>query len=178
MCKFIRIESLQEFKKNKKYSVYIENIKTLYHKYSKFLSDDFSPFKNCDISDFIETLSPYIWIILDRKTSAFAGLAYLDNFTGNENTLYSAEVSVCFVKGCRGVFVRYCAKIFFKMCFDVFGFQKIKAQYYPQNFTVKKLLADCGFKYESRLIRETLQGGKPQDIAVCSLYREYYYKKQ
>lgn len=175
MCKFIRIESYREFSKNEKFPEYIENIKTLYQKYSKFLSDDFSPFLNCNIADFIQALSPYFWVITDRN-NRFAGFVYLDNFTGNNEKLYSAEVSVCFAKKRRGAYVRYCAKFFFKMCFDVFGLRKIKAQIYPQNFTVRKLLKDCGFQYESRLISETLRNGKPQDIEVYSLYRTYYYK--
>jgi RimJ/RimL family protein N-acetyltransferase len=53
---------------------------------------------------------------------------------------------------------------------------KVKAQIYPQNFRVKTLLKNSGFIYEATLKNETLRAGKPQDIEVYSLYRDYYYK--
>ena len=105
----------------------------------------------------------------------FAGFVFLDDFVGNGNKFFSAEVSVCFEKKYWGSFVRYCSKIFFKMCFDVFGFYKIKAQFYPQNRFAQRLITDCGFEYEVTLPKETLRQGQIQNIVVCSLYRKYYY---
>ena len=89
---------------------------------------------------------------------------------------FFTSFSVCFDKKYWGNFVRYSSKFFFKMCFDVFGFYKIRAQFYPQNKFVKNLLKDCGFDYEVTLPSETLRNGVPQDIEVWSLYRKYYYK--
>lgn len=175
MCKFLRIESFSEFKKNKYYSEYIVSAGKIYRKYSKYLFDDFCPYKNCGIETFIKNRSPYFWIILNSD-DRFMGFVYLDNFTGNDNKLFSAEVSVCFDRCAWGIFVRYCAKFFFKMCFDIFGFYKLKAQIYPQNIYVRKLLKDCGFEYDTTVHAETLRLGKIQDIEIYSLYRKYYYK--
>lgn len=175
MCKFLRIESFSEFKKNKSYSEYLSAAEKNYRKYSKYLLDDFFPYRNCGVETFMKVYSPYFWIILD-KNNKFMGFVYLDNFVGNANRLFSAEVSVCFDKCAWGIFVRYCAKFFFKMCFDTFGFYKLKAQIYPQNNYVKQLLKDCGFEYDSTLFSETMRLGKLQDIEVYSLYRKYYYK--
>lgn len=104
------------------------------------------------------------------------GFVFLDNFVGNKNKLYSAEITTCFDKKAWGSFTRYSAKFFLKMCFDELGLYKIRAQIYPDNFRVKNFLKDCGFIYESTLKNETLRGGKPQDIEIYVLYRSYYYK--
>lgn len=175
MCKFIRIKSYKPLNDNEKYSKYIEKINELYQRYSKFLFDDFFVEKQNGVDELIENLSPYFWIITDRNDN-FAGFVFIDDFVGNENKFFSAEVSVCFDKKYWGNFVRYSSKFFFKMCFDVFEFYKIKAQFYPQNKFVKKLLQDCGFEYEVTLPSETLRKSVPQDIEVWSLYRKYYYK--
>lgn len=175
MCKFIRVKSYNSLKNNERYSKYIGKIDVLYKRYSKFLFDDFFAEKQNGVGNFIKNLSPYFWIIADRNDN-FAGFVYLDDFVGNENNFFSAEVSVCFDKKYWGNFVRYSSKFFFKMCFDVFGFYKIRAQFYPQNKFVKNLLKDCGFDYEVTLPSETLRNGVPQDIEVWSLYRKYYYK--
>lgn len=175
MCKFIRIVSYSVFEQDKTNAGYISCIEKLYRKYCNNLSDDFCPYKNTDISDFITSLTPYFWVITNQN-DRFMGFAYLDDFVGSKDVFYSAEVSVCFAKHAWGNFVRYCAKFFFKMCFDVFRFYKIKAQIYPQNFYAKQLMKDCGFKFESLLLSETLRQGKPQNIEVYSLYRNYYYK--
>lgn len=175
MCKFIRIKTYEDLKNSEKYSKYIKLINELNLKYSKFLFDDFFEKSDLKIKTFIDKFCPYFWLVMDRYDN-FAGFVFLDDFVGNEEELFSAEVSVCFTKRYWGNFVRYCSKIFFKMCFDVFGFYKIKAQFYPQNKFARMLLQDCGFVYEVRLPKETLKNGKPQDIEVYSLYRNYYYK--
>ena len=56
------------------------------------------------------------------------------------------------------------------------GYTKIKAQIYPDNFRIASLLKASGFQYETTLKSETLRNGKPQDIDVYGLYRDYYYK--
>lgn len=175
MCKFLRIDSFSEFRKNEHYSEYISAAEKVYKKYSRYILDDFSSIKNCGIEAFIKNYCPYFWLILNREDK-FMGFVYLDNFVGNSEKIFSAEVSTCFDRCAWGIFVRYCAKFFFKMCFDTFGFHKIKAQIYPQNSYVRNFLKDIGFKYESVLISETLRLGKPQDIEVYSLYKNYYYK--
>ena len=175
MCKFLRIESFLEFEKNEHYFEYLCAVEKTYKKYSKYIFDDFSPLLNCKVETFVENFAPYFWLVLNREDK-FMGFVYLDNFVGNSERLFSAEVSTCFDRCAWGIFVRYSAKIFFKMCFDVFGFQKIKAQIYPQNSYVRTFLKDVGFEYESLLIGETLRCGKLQNIEVYSLYRNYYYK--
>ena len=104
------------------------------------------------------------------------GFVFLDNFVGNKEQMFSAEITTCFDKKAWGNFTRYCAKFFLKMCFDNFGLYKIKAQIYPDNFRVRNFLKSCGFEYETTLKNETLRAGKPQDIEVYALYRSYYYK--
>ncbi|MCM1339093.1 MAG: GNAT family N-acetyltransferase [Muribaculaceae bacterium] len=104
------------------------------------------------------------------------GFVYLDNFIGNGDMLYSAELTTCFDRCAWGVFTRYCAKFFLKKCFDEFGLYKIKAQIYSDNYRVKSLLKSSGFVHEATLKNETLRLGKPQNIEVYSLYRDYYYK--
>lgn len=154
---------------------YIPNIKNCIRSYYKFLIDDFS--KNCisDIYSFVESISPYFWVITDYDDT-FMGFVFLDNFTGNENKLYSAELTTCFERGAWGVFTRFAAKIFLKKCFDELGLVKIKAQIYPDNFRVKTLLKSSGFTYETTLLNETLRLGKPQNIDIYAIYRDYYYK--
>jgi len=168
---------------------YIPAIQKCYQSYAKYLQDDFSCSEE-DIFEFIGRISPFCWAIIARKTNQFMGFVYLDNLIGgsvkvssetNESgnpLLYSAELTTCFDKQAWGDFTRYSAKIFLKKCFDELGLYKIKAQIYPDNFRIKTLLKFAGFEYEATLKAETLRAGKPQDIDVYALYRDYYYKKR
>jgi RimJ/RimL family protein N-acetyltransferase len=154
---------------------YIEQLEQCYNKYSKYLQDDFSPFDN-----FISCLlykSPFFWLITDFYDT-FKGFVYLDNFIGNKDINYSAEITTCFDKKAWGVFTKYCAKFFLKKAFDEFNLYKIKAQIYPENFRVKQLLKSAGFKYESTLKSETVREGQIQDIDVYAIYKDYYYNKR
>jgi RimJ/RimL family protein N-acetyltransferase len=168
MCKFKRIYDTctpcEDFIR------YFSEIKKCYLKYFKYLQDDFN---KIDIINLINAKSPYFWVITDFNNN-FMGFVFLDNFVGNEKYLYSAELTTCFDKKAWGVFTRYSAKIFLKKCFNEFGFFKIKAQIYPDNFRVKTLLKSAGFKYEATLINETLRDGKSQNLEVYALYRKYY----
>ena len=171
MCKFLPIDS----NNINSYPIlhYIPHIKKCLLKYRKYFWDDF-----VDINDFYELLfskCPFLYVIA-KYDGDFAGFAYLDNFIGSGKKLYSAELTTCFDKKAWGDFTRYSAKFFLKKCFDELNLEKIKAQIYPDNFRVRKLLTDCGFEFESLLKNETLRGGKMQDIEVYGLYRSYYYK--
>lgn len=148
---------------------YVTEIFNCYNKYSKYLCDDFA-------KDFLFKV-PFLWAVTTHNDE-FMGFVFLDNFVGNEKTKYSAELTTCFERKAWGIFTRYSAKIFLKKVFDEFGLYKIKAQIYPDNFRISKLLKSSGFEYESTLKQETLRNGKPQDIDVYSLYRSYYYKKE
>ena len=116
MCKFIRIKSYKALQNNEKYSKYIEKINELYQKYSQFLFDDFFVTSSNKSENFITIFVPYFWIITDRNDN-FAGFVFLDDFVGNGNKFFSAEVSVCFEKKYWGSFVRYCSKF---LMFSVF----------------------------------------------------------
>lgn len=171
MCKFKKVDfaanslTLEEL-------CFIENcIKN----YAKYFQDDFALIPK-NIFEIPQILPKNFWLISNFQNKLM-GFVYLDNFIGNKNRLYSAELTTCFDKCAWGDFTKYCAKIFLKKCFDEFGLDKIKAQIYPDNFRVKQLLKSCGFVYESTLKNETLRKGKPQDIEVYGLYRNYYYKK-
>ena len=150
---------------------YIPDIRRCLLKYFKFLQDDFSNYT--DIIHFIYTLQPYFWVILDKDEN-FMGFVYLDNFVGNGEITYSAEITTCLDKKAWGYFARYSANIFLKKCFEETTLQKIKAQVYPDNFRVKNFLNDIGFVYEARLKNETLRDNKPQDLDIYGLYRNYY----
>ncbi|MBQ8460534.1 GNAT family N-acetyltransferase [bacterium] len=152
---------------------FLPDIKKCFDKYSKYLLDDF--FLTGDCLNKLLYQTHFFWVVSDNKDN-FMGFAYLDNFIGNEKDLYSAELTVCFDKKAWGNFIRFSAKFFFKKCFDELGLHKIKAQIYPDNFRVRKILKDTGFVYESLLKNETLRFGKMQDIEVYALYRNYYYK--
>lgn len=154
---------------------YIPELERCFRKYFKYFQDDFSLSLVKNVFHYIVQI-PFFWIILDYSDN-FMGFVFLDNFIGNDEKLYSAELTTCFDRKAWGSFTRYSAKIFLKKCFDEFGLQKIKAQIYPDNFRVKNLLKDCGFEYETTLKNETIRLGKPQDIEVYGLYRSYYYKK-
>ena len=147
--------------------------KHLFSKYSKYIQDDFRSKE--DFFDSISLVLPYFWLILDYKGN-FMGFVYLDNFVGNAENLYSAELTTCFMPKAWGDFTRYSAKIFLKKCFDELKLQKITANIYPDNFRVKNLLKDCGFIYESTLKNTTLRQEKMQDIDIYGLYRSYYYE--
>lgn len=167
MCKFINVFSCN----NLRLLHYIPKIQDCYIKYRKYLCDDFAP---DDIYALVSSYYPYFWIILDNSNN-FMGFVGLDNFVGTGSINYSAELTTCFERSAWGDFTRYSAKIFLKKCFDEFGLYKIKAQIFPDNFRVKTLLKDAGFKYEATLPKETLRFGEMQNLDIYSLYKEYYY---
>jgi len=175
MCKFIQV--IQPLSLNFSATLhYIPEVRKCFGKYYKYLQDDFASFDTKNILSFLEKLCPNFWIILDYNSDDFMGFVYLDNFVGNKTSIYSAELTTCFDRKAWGTFTRYSAKLFLKKCFDEFGLYKIKAQIYPDNHRIKTLLKNSGFIYETTLKKETLRLGKPQDIEVYSLYRDYYYK--
>lgn len=165
MCKFIQLTTNNLFTNLH----YIPLIWENYTKYFKYLQDDFSD-NDINILSLVEKTVPYFWIIIDNKNQ-YMGFVFLDNFVGNNNALYSAELTTCFEKHAWGDFTKYSAKIFLEKCFKDFGFKKIKALIFPDNFRVKTLLKVSGFNYETTLKSETLRGGKPQDIEIYSLYK-------
>ena len=173
MCKFLRVNQETLFQKSSNLR-YIPFVEECWLKFSKYFQDDFS----CvvDRNSLLKFIcDSFFWIILDYEEN-FMGFVFLDNFVGDDNRLYSAELTTCFDKKAWGVFTRYSAKFFLKKCFDELGLYKIKAQIYPDNFRVKSFLKDCGFVHESTLKNETLRAQKPQDIEVYALYRTYFYK--
>ncbi len=172
MCKF---KWLDIYSNDANTLRYIPQVERCYRKYLKYLQDDFFLSNNEDIKTLIHNISPNFWVITNHFDE-FMGFVYLDNFIGNKNYLYSAELTTCFDRKAWGSFTRYSAKIFLKKAFDEFGLQKIKAQIYPDNFRIKNLLKAAGFVYESTLKNETLRLGKMQDIEVYAIYRDYYYK--
>lgn len=159
MCKFVPITPK-----------YTNSVNRLYEKYTKYTEDDYN---EDNLAGIIQRTQPFFWVILTASDD-FAGFVYLDNFIGNSKKLHSAELTTCFLPKFWGIYPKYCAKIFLKQCFDKFGFTKIKALIYPQNFRVKTLLKESGFEKEATLKSETQKNGKPQDIEVYSLFRTYY----
>lgn len=153
---------------------YIPDVIACYSKYAKYLQDDYA--KDFGMMHIFNSC-PNFWIITDISDS-FMGFVFLDNFTGNKKANFSAEITVCFDKKAWGDFTGYSAKFFLKKCFDTFGFYKIKALIFPDNFRVKTLLKNAGFEYETTLPDETLRNGKLQNIEIYSIKRTYYYKNE
>lgn len=154
---------------------YIAKLQSCFNKYSKFLLDDYSDFSH-DVISYVRQ-SPFFWLILSYDNQ-FMGFVLLDNFVGDEFNNYSAELVTCFEKHAWGSFTKYSAKIFLKKAFDEFGLYKIKANIFPDNFRISKLLKSAGFQYETTLKNETMRNNKLQDIDVYALYRTYYYKNE
>lgn len=152
---------------------YIPDIISCYNKYAGYLQDDYAKNYGTDIFN----SCPNFWVVTNFSDE-FMGFVFLDNFTGNGKTNFSAEITVCFDKKAWGNFIRYSAKFFLKKCFDTFGFYKIKALIFPDNFRVKTLLKQSGFEYETTLPDETLRNGKTQNIEIYSIKRTYYYKNE
>lgn len=169
MCKFKKLDP-KSANITTKELLFINNC---IKQYGKYIQDDFAPIPT-SILEIKNNLPANFWLISNFKDQLM-GFVYLDNFIGKSGFLYSAELTTCFAKYAWGNFTKYCAKIFLKKCFDNYKLKKIKAHIYPDNFRVKKLLHICGFRYETTLKKETLRKGKPQDIDVFALYRNYYY---
>ncbi len=172
MCKFVNL-IIDRKKCIFKNTHYLSNVIFLYSRFSKYLNDDYAekhPYKS--VLSIIENSSPLFFVILNEKTNEFAGFVYLDNFTGNQNSLHGAEVSACFEKKYWGNFTKKTALKFFDYCFNELKLKKIKAQIYPFNNRVKALLKFAGFKPDGTLRGETLKNGKLTNIEVYSLLKE------
>ncbi len=152
---------------------YFEQALFLYVKYSKFMDDDYA----------LNGLSIYEYfynLVLRNQSFFFAivegdivsGLVYLDNITGDSERLHSAELTTCFDRRFWGGYTKYCARVFLEYCFKKYGFVKIKALVYPENFRVKTLLKSAGFEKEALLKNETIRNGKLQDIEVYSVFNK------
>ncbi len=164
MCKFVQVKP-----------EYFEQLNHLYKKYMKYLEDDYN---EDTLAGIINRTAPFFWVILTSSDNSFAGFVYLENITGNQKALHSAEITTCFHPDYWGDFSKYCAKIFLKQCFTQLGLKKVKAVIYPQNHRVKTLLKLSGFKKEAELKSETLKDGKLQDLEIYSLFKTYYEVKK
>lgn len=172
MSKFIKI--IINRKKNEYKNIeYISKVIELYEKFSKYLYDDYflDTKKNIvdSVIELIEKTTPFFWVVLEKKTDKFAGFGFLENLTGSEINLHSAEVATCFEPKLWGKYTKICAKKFVKYCFKKYRFKKLKAYVFPQNNKVTTFLKKVGFKKEARLEAETLKNGEFQDIDVYSI---------
>lgn len=174
MSKFIKI-IIDKNRKEFKNIQYLPQIILLYERFSRYLHDDY--FLQDQISSIdavialIEKTSPYFWVIIDEKSSKFAGFVFLENWVGAKNKFHSAEVTTCFSPSFWGSYTKACAKKFVKYCFKKYKFKKLKAYVFPQNLKVKTLLKKTGFKKEAVLCCETVKNGELQDIEVFSIVR-------
>jgi len=174
MTKFIKIiinRKKEEFKNIQ----YLPYIISLYERFSRYLHDDYfleSP-KSCvdAVIELIERTSPFFWVVVDKKTSKFAGFGVLENWVGCKGNLHSAEVTTCFEPAFWGKYTKICAKKFVRYCFKKYKLKKLKASVFPQNFKVKTLLKTIGFKKEALLKAETVKNGVLQDIEVYAIVR-------
>ena len=172
MCKFIRLTYSTLLNCNTLRN--IENSKKCYERYYGYLQDDFA---SADFYSYLNKSFNFFWFI-ENLNEDYMGFVSLDNFTGNKDCKFSAEVIACMHPRAWGIFTKYCAKFFFKMCFDNFGLYKIYANVFPENFRVKSLLKSSGFKLDGCISSATIRKGKVQDINVYSLYRSFYYKDE
>lgn len=174
MSKFIKI--IINRRRNEFRSIqYLPQIIKLYEKFSRYLHDDYflqNQKTSVDaVIDLVENVSPFFWIILDKKSSEFAGFAFLDNLNGGEQNFHSAEITTCFEPAFWGSYTKLCARKFIKYCFKKYKFKKLKAFVFPQNVKVKMLLKQAGFKKEALLKSETIKNGQMQDIEVYSILK-------
>ena len=145
---------------------YLPEIMFLYLRYSKYLEDDFTEHKSSFLAyftDLVEKLSPFFWAVIDENDS-LAGFISLENFTGSDGKLHSAEITTCFNKKYWGNFTYLTGVIFLNYCRDILGLKKLKAVIYKENFRVKTLLKKLGFQKEALHPAETMKNNKPQDI--------------
>ena len=174
MSKFIKI-IINRKRKEFRNIQYLPQIITLYERFSKYLHDDYfleSQTSPVDaVINLIEKTSPFFWVIIDEKSSKFAGFALLDNWVGSKTANHSAEITTCFNPSFWGQYTKICAQKFIKYCFKKYKFKKIKASVFPQNFKVKTLLKKSGFKKEAVLKNETIKNGELQDIEVYSIMK-------
>lgn len=175
MSKFIKI--ILNRKRNEFRNIhFIPQVITLYERFSRYLHDDYF-LKNKKLSvdailELIEKTSPYFWVIVDEKSSKFAGFVYLDNWVGQGKDFHSAEVTTCFNPAFWGKYTKISAKKFIKYCFKKYKLKKLKAFVFPQNYKVKTFLKKIGFKKEALLKAETLKNNELQDIEVHSIIKE------
>ena len=149
---------------------YLSETFELYRQYSDNLEDDFSPFRLSyeNFTDFLERVSPHFYIVFQKDR--FCGFITLENLVGDENTIHSAEVTICLKRKYWGKFSLNIALKFKNYCFNVLKITKLKALIYTQNKLSKNLLNKCGFTREAILKSETVKGGKPQDIEIYTLF--------
>ena len=127
---------------------YFQQALFLYIKYSKFLDDDFAQ-NNLTIYDYFLNLIQKTLFFVIVEGDFVSGFVYLDNFTGSDKKLHSAELTTCFDRRFWGDYTKVCARIFLDHCFEKYKFEKIKALVYPENFRVKTLLKSAGFEKEA-----------------------------
>lgn len=174
MCNFITIH-YNRLNHSFLNTQYLPRVMFLYSRYKKYLDDDYAHTYNNlfeYVLDTVEKCSPLFWAIIDKKTDKFAGFVYLDNIIGSSENFHSAELTTCFEKEFWGDFTKKAAKEFINYCFDVYGFKKIKAQVYPENYRVKTLLKSAGFVKEAVLCAETMHEGRLQDIEIYSVFNQ------
>ena len=164
---------MPEFKNPPLDRVFFEQALFLYIRYSKFLDDDYACNGQNAYSYFLNLINrtaPLFFVIVENDL--VSGIVYLDNLIGGRNKLHSAEITTCFDRRFWGNYTKLCAQIFLNYCFKTYGFIKIKALVYPENFRVKTLLKNAGFKKEALLKNETLRNGKMQDIEIYSIFNK------
>ena len=148
---------------------YFEQALFLYIKFSKYLDDDYA-LNNQSVLDYFYNLASTTLFFIILEGDTVSGFVYLDNIIGDSDRLHSAELTTCFDKRFWGDYTKMCAQIFLNNCFQIYGFKKIKASVYPDNFRVKTLLKAAGFNKEALLKNETLRKNKLQDIEVYSIF--------
>lgn len=172
MSKFIKIIVNRQEKEFRNIQ-YLPQIIDLCERFSKYLYDDYfleNQESHVDaVIDLLEKTRSFFWVIIDKKTSKFAGFVFLENWVGAKNNFHSAEVTTCFEPSFWGKYTKICAQKFIKYCFKKYKFKKLKAYVFPQNFKVRALLKQAGFKKEAVLVAETIKNGVFQDIEVFAI---------
>jgi len=175
MSRFIKI--IINRKRNEFRNIeYLPQVIQLYERFSKYLHDDYfleNQISSVDaVINLVEKISPFFWVVVEEKSSKFAGFVFLENWIGAKNNFHSAEITTCFTPSFWGKYTKICAKKFIKYCFKKYKFKKLKAYIFPQNSRVKTLLKKSGFKKEALLRAETIKNKKSQDIEVYSIIKE------
>lgn len=169
MIKFVKIK-IDRNKKIYRHINFLEDIYYLYKKFDRYLNDDYSnPNLLDEIINTVERCYPFFWVILSGDE--FAGFVFLENITGNEQSVCSAEITSAFAPKFWGKFTKKAAKKFVRYCFKKYRFKKLKAKVFKENFRTSAILRAAGMKFEAELPSETMKNGKPQTIEIFSVIR-------
>ena len=120
--------------------------------------------------ELVQHTAPAFWAIVEPKTGELAGVAYLYDWIGSDETCYSAKVSTCFARRFWGNFAHRSGKLFLRYIFAKYRPQKLCAEVYKQNPYPKSILEKLGFKHEYTKPAATISNSRAVDVLGFAAY--------